>query len=209
MPKVMHALIILTLFFTGQAENAVTPESQQESARTPDVVYVGTPDDMVLKMLDLAEMKKDDVIYDLGCGDGRVLVLAAQKYGCRGNGYEIDPERIAIAKANVRKNGVASLVSIIQQDIFTLDLSPADVISLYLLPGLNMKLIPQLEKLKPGSRIVTHEYGFEGYTPDKVFSGVSNEDNAHHNLYLYVTPMKQTYSAPQPQSSGLQTPPQQ
>jgi SAM-dependent methyltransferase len=186
----MHAFIMLIFLLAGQAQDAVAPNVQQEAAHSPDVVYVGTPDDMVLKMLDLAGVKKSDVLYDLGCGDGRVLVLAAQKYGCRGKGYEIDPERIAAATANINRADVGSLVSILQQDIFTLDLSEADVISLYLLPGLNMKLLPQLGKLKPGSRIVTHEYGFEGYTPDKTFSGLSNEDNAHHNLYLYITPMK-------------------
>jgi SAM-dependent methyltransferase len=203
--ELMHAFIMLVLLLTGPAQDAVAPNPQEESTHTPDVVYVGTPDDMVLKMLDLAGIKKDDVLYDLGCGDGRVLVLAAQKYGCRGKGYEIDPERIAAANANVKRNGVTSLVSIIQQDIFTLDLSEAGVVSLYLLPGLNMRLLPQLEKLKPGSRIVTHEYGFEGYTPDKTFSGLSNEDNAHHNLYLYITPMKRAGSAPGPQSSSLQS----
>lgn len=207
--KAAHALIILALMLTGQTQNTATNQIQQDSARTPDVVYVGTPDDMVLRMLDLAGLKKDDVIFDLGCGDGRVLVLAAQKYGCRGKGYEIDPERFEIAVANVRKNGVASLVNIIQQDIFTLDLSEADVISLYLLPGLNIKLLPQLEKLKPGSRIVTHEYGFDGYTPDQVFSGMSNEDNTHHNLYLYVTPMKKQNLDLQSQLSNLQSPIQQ
>jgi SAM-dependent methyltransferase len=202
--ETMHAFVMLILLLAGQAQDVVAPAAQQESTRAPDVVYVGTPEDMVLKMLDLAGMKKDDVLYDLGCGDGRILVLAAQKYGCRGKGYDIDPERIAVATTNVSRADVGSLVSITQQDIFTLDLSEADVISLYLLPGLNMKLIPQLEKLKPGSRIVTHEYGFEGYAPDKTFSGLSNEDNAHHNLYLYITPLKRTSSTPQPQSSSLQ-----
>jgi len=195
MSEMMRAFVMLTLLLTGQAPDASAPDAQPESARTPDVVYVGTPDDMVLKMLDLAGMRENDVLYDLGCGDGRVLVLAAQKYGARGKGYEIDPERIAAAAANVKKSGVGSLVNIIQQDIFTLDLSKADVVSLYLLPGLNMRLLPQLEKMKPGSRIVTHEYDFEGYAPDKTFAGLSNEDNAHHNLYLYITPMKRSGSA--------------
>jgi SAM-dependent methyltransferase len=190
MSKIAQTIIVFAFMLAGQAQNPAAEMLQNENARTPDVVYVGTPDDMVLKMLDLAEMKKEDVLYDLGCGDGRVLVLAAQRYGCQGKGYEIDPERLSLAKANVRQNGVSSLVSIIEQDIFTLDLSEANVISLYLLPGLNMKLLPQIEKLKPGSRIVTHEYGFEGYAPDKIFSGMSNEDNAHHNIYLYITPMK-------------------
>ena len=117
--------------------------------KTPDVVYVPTPHDVVLKMLELAGVKKSDVLYDLGCGDGRIVVMAAKKFGCRGSGFEIDPERLRESRANVKKNNVEKLVTIRQEDIFTVDLTPASVVTLYLLPELNVKLMPQLEKLRP------------------------------------------------------------
>ncbi len=165
-------------------------EQKTKWMRNPDVVYVGTPYDLVSKMLQMAKVKKGDLVYDLGCGDGRMLVLAAQKYGCRGVGYDIDPERIAASEENVARNHVEDLVKIVQADIFTLDLSKADVIPIYLLPEMNRKLLPQLDKLKPGSRIVCHDYDLEGIVADETISIVSNEDNANHTLSLYTTPLK-------------------
>ena len=165
-------------------------EEKLKSMRPPDVVYVGTPYDLVSKMLQMAQVKKEDVVYDLGCGDARMLILAAQKYGCRGVGYDIDPERVEASLDNVKRNHVEKLVKIIQADIFELDLSKADVIPLYLLPDMNRRLLPQLEKLKPGSRIVCHDYDLEGIIADKTIHVISNEDNADHTLSLYTTPLK-------------------
>jgi len=161
-----------------------------ERMRSPDVVYVGTPYDVVSKMLELAQVKKKDLVYDLGCGDGRMVVLAAKKYGCRGIGYDIDSERISASKENVTRNRVGRLVKIVQADLFTLDFSNADVLSLYLLPEINKRLLPQFEKLKPGSRLVFHAYDLEGIEPDQSISVTSNEDGASHKLYLYTTPLK-------------------
>ena len=157
---------------------------------TPDVVYVGTPYDVVSAMLRMARAKKEDLVYDLGCGDGRMVVLAAKKYGCRGMGFDIDPERVDASRANVKRNGVEALVKIVQADLFTLDFSEADVLSLYLLPEINEKLVPQFEKLKPGSRLVFHDYGLEGFKPEKTQYVISNEDNIGHTLYLYTTPLQ-------------------
>ena len=158
--------------------------------RTPDVVYVGTAYDLISKMLQMAQPKKTDLVYDLGCGDGRILVLAAQKYGCRGVGFDIDPVRVEASKENVARNHVEKLVTIIQADIFTIDLSKADVVPLYLLPDMNRRLLPQLDKLKPGSRIVCHNYDLEEIVADKTITLISNEDNASHTLSLYTTPLK-------------------
>ncbi len=158
--------------------------------RSPDVVYVGTPYDLISKMLQMANVKKGDLVYDLGCGDGRMLILAAQKYGCRGVGYDIDPERVRAATENVARNHVQNLVKILQADMFTLDLSKATVFPLYLLPEMNRKLLPQLDKVKPGSRIVCHDYDLEGIVADKTITIISNEDNASHTLSLYTTPLK-------------------
>jgi tRNA G37 N-methylase Trm5 len=165
-------------------------EDKPKSMRAPDVVYVGTPYDIVSRMLQMAHVKKGDVVYDLGCGDARMLVLAAQKYGTRGFGYDIDPERVKASRENVERNRVGKLVKIFQEDIFKVDISKADVIPIYLLPEMNRKLLPQLEKLKPGSRLVFHDYDLEDMVADQKIHIISNEDNADHTLSLYVTPLK-------------------
>lgn len=155
-----------------------------------DVIYLPTPQDVVDKMLELAQVKKEDLVYDLGCGDGRIVVTAARKYGCRAEGFDIDPRRVKESLENVRKNNVGNLVTIEQKDIFTLDLSEADVITLFLLSRLNVKLIPQLEQLRPGSRIVSHNFAMEGIKPDKVVTMFSSEDQYEHTIYFWVTPLK-------------------
>ncbi|KPK36140.1 MAG: hypothetical protein AMJ65_16610 [Phycisphaerae bacterium SG8_4] len=161
-----------------------------QTLREPDVIYVPTPQVVVDKMLELAQVTKDDLLYDLGCGDGRIVVTAAKDYGCRAVGYDIAPKRIKESLANVEKNKVGHLVRIEQKDIFTLDLSKANVVTLYLLPSLNVKLIPQLEKLKPGSRIVSHDFDMEGVKPDKVVTIEDEEDDyGDHTLYLWTTPL--------------------
>jgi hypothetical protein len=172
---------------------AVTAEVEDEPIdenRTPDVVFVPTPQKVVEKMLELAQVKKDDIVYDLGCGDGRIPVTAAKKYGCRAWGFDIDPHRIQESKENVEKNGVGDLVTIQRRDIFTLDLSKADVITLYLLPSLNVKLIPQLEKMKPGCRIVSHDFSMKGVTPDQVINVQGDDSGLEHTVYLWTTPLK-------------------
>ena len=140
---------------------------------------------------DGAEVKKDDIVYDLGCGDPRILVTAAKKYGVKGFGYDIDPERIKDSLENVKKNNVENLVTIKRADIFTLDLKDANVVTLYLLPDLNVKLMPQLEKLKPGSRIVSHDFDMKGAKPKQTVTlkaknhmGIEGE----HKVYLWVVP---------------------
>jgi len=155
-----------------------------------DVPFVFTPQDVVDQMLQLAKLKKNDLVYDLGCGDGRIPVTAAKKYGCKAVGYDLDPERVKESLENVKKNKVEHLVTIEQKDIFTLDLSEADVITLYLLPALNVKLIPQLEKLKPGSRILSHNFDMQGVKPDKIVRLTSSFDHIEHKIYLWTTPLK-------------------
>lgn len=165
-------------------------KKQAAVKRKPDVIFVPTPQDVVDKMLELAEAKKEDLVYDLGCGDGRIVVSAAKKYGCRAVGYDIRAKRVKESKANVEKNNVGHLVTIERKDIFTLDLSKANLVTLYLLPELNVKLIPQLEKLAPGSRIVSHDFNMRGVKPDKVVEFTSVEDNSEHKIYLWSVPLK-------------------
>ena len=137
-------------------------EKTKEPAHEPDVVFVPTPPEVVDKMLELAAVKKDDVVYDLGCGDGIIVVTAAKKHGCKAVGFDIDPERIKESRDSVKAGGVEKLVTIEEKDIFKVDLSPASVVTLYLLPELNVKLIPQLEKLKEGSRHRLARFQHEG-----------------------------------------------
>jgi len=142
--------------------------AQEAPARRPDVIYVPTPEAVVEAMLQVANVGKNDIVYDLGCGDGRIPVTAAKKYGARGIGIDIDPQRIAEANENVKKNGVGDRVRIIQGDLFQQDLSEATVVTLYLLPSLNVKLMPKLMKeLKPGTRVVSHAFDMGDWKPEK------------------------------------------
>lgn len=131
--------------------------------------YVPTPEDVVDRMLTLAAVTDKDVVYDLGCGDGRIVIAAAQKYGAHGVGVDIDPQRIAESQANARKAGVEHLVSFKLQDAMTVDLSKATVVTLYLLSASNLKLRPLLTRqLAPGSRIVSHAFNMGDWEPAKV-----------------------------------------
>ncbi len=163
--------------------------AQYGPIKKPDIYFVGTPHEVVEIMLRLADVKKNDVIYDLGCGDGRIVIAAAKKSGARAYGYEIDPEMVKKSQENVSNERVGHLVEIHQQDIFELDLRGASVITLYLLPKLNVRLIPQLDKLKPGVRIVSHEFDMEGVMPDAE-TVVHRLDGKTSKIYLWTTPLK-------------------
>jgi SAM-dependent methyltransferase len=179
----------LSLCLTIALSTAGVAAEKAGAAKTPDVVYVPTPHDVVAKMLQLANVSKGDVVYDLGCGDGRIVIAAAKKFGCHGIGFDIDPERLAESRAKVKKEHVEKLVQIENKDIFTVDLSKANVVTLYLLPELNVRLIPQLDKMKPGSRIVSHSFAMEGVEPDKVVTLTSKEDDIAHTIYLWTVPL--------------------
>jgi SAM-dependent methyltransferase len=172
---------------TATKEKTTTKQATKVETRRPDVIFVPTPEPVVKRMLELAKVKKGDTVYDLGCGDGRIVVAAA-KLGAKGKGFDIDPARIKDSLANVKKNKVEDSVEIVQADIFKLDLRPADVVTLYLLPSLNVKLIPQLEKLKPGTRIVSHDFEMAGVKPDKVI--MVEAGGRDHPVYLWTTPLK-------------------
>lgn len=158
--------------------------------KKPDVGYYATTQDVVDEILQQVKVTKKDVVVDLGCGDGRFPIAAAKTYGCRGLGYEIDPVWVAKAKAKVIAEKVEDLVEIRDQDIFTADLSKVTVVCLFLLPELNTRLIPQLEKLPEGARIVTHEFDIPGLIPDRKMEYVSKQDESEHLLYFYSVPLK-------------------
>jgi SAM-dependent methyltransferase len=159
-------------------------------ARTPDCVYVGTPQDVVYKMIELAEICKGDLVCDPGCGDGRLLIAAARRQDCRGIGYELDPKLADEARQIARQRGVAHAVRFEEQDIFTVDYGRVDVIVAYLLPDMITRLVPAFEKLKPGSRIVAHDYPMARIVPDRIVTMTSNEDNVEHTIYVYRTPLR-------------------
>lgn len=172
----------------SQAETGVQTSQQQPRVqppqREPDVIYVPTPQAVVDEMLALAKVTKDDVIYDLGSGDGRIPITAAQKFGTRGIGIDINPQRIRDATANAQRAEVTDLVEFRQQDLFETDFSEATVVTLYLLPSLNVKLRPELfRQLKPGTRIVSHDFDMGDWKPDQV---VQTQEGS--TIYYWVVP---------------------
>ena len=177
----MHRRVI-SLFALVALIAAVAPAPAQQRAprREPDVIYVPTPPEVVEAMLRLAKVTKDDVVYDLGSGDGRIVITAAQKFGARGVGFDINPERIAEANANLAQAGVGDRVKFVEADLFEQDLSGASVITLYLLPSLNLKLRPTLWKLKPGTRIVSHSFDMGDWKPEQEM------DVNGRRIYLWI-----------------------
>ena len=165
----MRSLLLAFLFFIAAPGFAQAPATQSKpAARTPDVIFVPTPQDVVEDMLRLANVRKGDILSDLGSGDGRIAITAAKKYGVRATGIDIDPDRIKEANDNARKAGVTSLVTFRQEDLFKADFKDATVITLYLLPQLNEKLRPRLwAELKPGTRIVSHQFEMGDWKPEK------------------------------------------
>jgi SAM-dependent methyltransferase len=154
--------------------------AQQLSINAP---YVSTPHEIVDQMLLLGGVKKGDVIYDLGCGDGRIVIAAARRYGVRGVGIDLNPDRIREAQENARKAGVAHLTEFRLADLFETDLRPATVVTLYLLPAVNLELRPKLlNELKSGTRLVSHSFDMGDWKPDKVVTARGTR------LYFWLVP---------------------
>ncbi|HVE48798.1 MAG TPA: class I SAM-dependent methyltransferase [Casimicrobiaceae bacterium] len=177
---------MLLIALNAQAQPAPAPAKSEP--RRPDVIFVPTPEEVVEEMLKVANVTGKDVLYDLGSGDGRIPITAAKKFGTRGLGIDIDPQRVKEANENLAKSGVGDKVKFIQGDLFELDLSPATVITLYLLPALNLKLRPTLFKLKPGTRIVSHDFDMGDWKPDKQLK-VGNR-----NVYFWTVPVGGKYT---------------
>src|SRR5467141_1554553 len=189
----MRTLISITAALIAAAPAAaLEPQSpfnvaqaQPRRSQAPDVIFVPTPQEVVDEMLRLANVRKGDVLYDLGSGDGRIPVTAATKFGVRAVGIDLDPERIPEATGNAKRNGVTSLVKFRNEDLFQADFHDATVVTLYLLPDLNVKLMPRLmEQLKPGSRIVSHQFDMGKWKPDKTV------ELSGRTIYLWTIPAK-------------------
>ncbi|MGV8091485.1 MAG: SAM-dependent methyltransferase [Mangrovibacterium sp.] len=152
----------LIVLFIGVCTGAYAQEPQL------DVPYVPTNQETVEKMLELADVKPGDVVYDLGCGDGRIVITAAKKFGATGVGVDLNPQRIEEANENAEAAGVADKVTFIQGDLFEFDFSKANVLTLYLLPSVNLELMPKVKReLKPGSRVVSHDFDMGDWKPEK------------------------------------------
>ena len=151
-----------------------------------EVPYVWTPDDVAAHMLRLADVKPNDVVYDLGSGDGRIVLIAARQFDARGVGIEIEPRLVAESRESARKLKVDDRVEFIQKSFFDVDVSPATVVTLYLGRELNLKLRPKLQKeLRPGSRIVSHEFDMGDWAPDKVVT-VQSRDKSYRLMLWTV-----------------------
>lgn len=153
----------------------------------PDIGYIPTPADAVAAMLDLAQVGSQDVLYDLGCGDGRILLAAAQRWGTRGVGIDIDSQRIAQTQAAVIAAKLTHLIDLRHENFYDSDVSPATVVALYLLPHLNLRLRPRLwQQLQPGTRIVSHQFDMGDWPPEQTVKLSPSEEES--TLYLWVVP---------------------
>ena len=170
---------------------AVGKAQENHPRHPPDVPFVPTTDEAVQAMLKLADVKKTDVVYDLGCGDGRIVIAAARDFGARAVGIDIDPKRITEAKENAKKAGVEKLVRFEENDLFESDIHEATVVTLFLLSNVNLKLRPKLLKdLKPGTRIVSNTFDMGDWKPEKevTVGDPEHDSNLSHRLFLWTVP---------------------
>ena len=205
-PQLKFLLIPIVLFFVacdrGNVSNTTTSNLNEQVVvkmtptpnvlpkREPDVPYVPTPEIVVDEMFRMAQVKGDDILYDLGSGDGRIPITAAKRFGTRGIGIDINPVRIREANENASKQGVADKVKFIEGDIFEADFREATVVTLYLLPDINIKLKPKLlEQLKPGTRVVSHNYDMGDWNPEEMKT-IKTADGTEHYVYLWRIPAK-------------------
>jgi SAM-dependent methyltransferase len=174
------------LFVAASVALAQTP-AQPEL----DVPYVPTSEQAVQAMLKLAAVKKSDIVYDLGCGDGRIVIAAAKNYGAHGVGIDLNPQRVKEANENAKKAGVESLVRFEENDLFKADFHQATVVTLFLLPEVNLRLRPKLLKeLKPGTRIVSNTFDMEDWKPDKELTVDGPESYLSRHLYMWIIPAR-------------------
>lgn len=188
-PRMLLTLLAFSLASHAAIGQEATSESEQTGQYEPrvgqpgkDVVWVPTPEALVEEMLRMANVGPSDYVIDLGSGDGRTVIAAAQRFGARGLGIEYNPDLVALSKRNAEREGVADKVEFMKADIFETDFSQATVVTMYLLPSLNLKLRPSILELRPGTRIVSHSFHMADWEPDRK---ITIED---HNAYLWIVP---------------------
>ncbi len=177
-------VLVFAMLAAAAAPSLARQAAPAAPLRSPDVIFVPTPQEVVDAMLKMAKVGPNDVIYDLGSGDGRIPITAARTYKARGVGIDIDPQRIREATENLKAAGVGDRVRFLNQDLFTTDISEATVVTLYLLPSLNLKVLPKLNKeLKPGTRVVSHAFDM---------GDIKAEQTANVNgrtIYMWTVPI--------------------
>ena len=185
----LHRLLLAVTLVLTVLLSVVSTMAQQPLKplkKKPEVPYVPTHEKVVAEMLKVAKVGKNDILYDLGSGDGRIVITAAKRFGTRGVGVDIDPARITEARENAVKAGVADKVKFLQQDLFETDIREATVVTLFLLPEVNLRLRPKLLRdLKPGTRVVSHNFGMGNWTPLKTLKVRAPQE---HTIYYWVVP---------------------
>jgi SAM-dependent methyltransferase len=185
----LHRLFLAVTLVLTVLLSVVSTMAQQPLKplkKKPEVPYVPTHEKVVAEMLKVAKVGKNDILYDLGSGDGRIVITAAKRFGTRGVGVDIDPARITEARENAVKAGVADKVKFLQQDLFETDIREATVVTLFLLPEVNLRLRPKLlSDLKPGTRVVSHNFGMGNWTPLKTLKARVPQE---HTIYYWVVP---------------------
>ena len=187
--RLIASLFLITAWTSvGAQSTQALPTAPAKQLRSPDVIYVPTPPEVVDAMLKVVDARRGDVLYDLGSGDGRIPITAVEKYNVtRATGIEINPERIAEAQQNLSKAGLGDRVRFRNEDLFEADFSDATVITLYLLPALNVKLLPKmLRELKPGTRIVSHAFAMGDWKPEQTL------EVGGRSVYFWTIPAKGT-----------------
>ena len=188
LPRSLVVSALALAFGLTVAGSSLAQQQLKPLEKEPEVPYVPTHELVVAEMLKVAKVGKNDVLYDLGSGDGRIPITAAKKFGTRGVGVDIDPARVTEARANAVKAGVADKVKFMQQDLFETDIKEATVVTLYLLPDVNLRLRPKLlSDLKPGTRIVSHNYDMGDWKPLRTITVKVPEE---HTIYYWVVPPK-------------------
>ena len=182
--RLLVALVLALAAALSVASTMAQPLKPLE--KEPEVPYVPTHERIVAEMLKVANVKKSDVLYDLGSGDGRIVITAAKKFGTRGTGIELLPSLVREARENAQKAGVSQLAKFVEGDIFEANISDATVVTLYLLPAVNMRLRPKLLELRPGTRIVSHNYDMEDWKPEKTIK--LNLSDGEHTVFYWVVP---------------------
>jgi trans-aconitate methyltransferase len=186
LPRALVVSVLALALGLTVAGSSVAQQQLKPLDKEPEVPYVPTHETIVAEMLKVANVGKNDVLYDLGSGDGRIPITAAKRFGTRGVGVDIDPARITEARENARKAGVADKVKFMQQDLFETDIKEATVVTLYLLPDVNLRLRPKLlADLKPGTRVVSHNYDMGDWKPLKTITVKVPEE---HTIYYWVVP---------------------
>lgn len=178
-----HSAVLTGLALPSSLRARDLSDNPSAPSRPLDVPYVPTPIAVVDAMLELAKVARSDLLYDLGCGDGRIVIRAATNVGCRGVGVDLDPQRVREARENARKAGVTSLTRFEVGDVFEFDFGAATVVTMYLLPGVNLKLRPRLLKeLKPGTRIVSHDFDLGDWAP------ITTQRVERSRIFLWTVP---------------------